>query len=160
MSAVTDVADEFAAARELLGRILQEAPFPVKARDDADFDYLTAREGVPVMFAIRADDNDKPLLLIQAIVLADVPFGPGLYEWVATEGQWNLRFGAAVQTTGDGHGVLTFVQSIDLFTASAQTVVDYVEVILDRAVHKADRLAARFGGETMRSRSSRTKDRG
>jgi len=55
--------------------------------------------------------------------------------------------------------VLTFVHSIDLFTASSQVIADYVEVILDRAIHKVDRLAARFGGEPMRSWSSSKKER-
>lgn len=143
---------EFQTARERLEEILRDAPFPVARMDAADLDFLTVRNGVPLTFAIRSDDLGKPLLLLQAIVLADVPLSNGLYEWAATEGQWNLRFAAAVHTSGDGHDMLTFTHSIDLSSADAQVVFDTVQVMLDHAVRKVDDLAARFGGSPMRVR--------
>jgi len=94
------------------------------------------RHGLPT---VRVD--------IWAFVLIDVPRSPGLFKWVATEGQnWNFG-GAKVKLNDDGLAHLIFSYAISGSTLDPGELKNAALMVARTANNLDEDLQKRFGGK-------------
>ena len=93
--------------------------------------------------------HDMPHILVKvwATILVQVPRSPGLFKWVATEGQEWMLGGTQVVLGEDGDCTLLFVYSLAGETLDPGEFKNAVMAVATSANHLDDIVQEKFGGK-------------